>query len=61
MNLPNKLTVFRVALVPFFVAFLLLSREMVSLKWVALVLFVTASLTDLLDGHIARKYGLVTT
>ena len=61
MNLPNKLTVFRVALVPFFVAFLLLSQKMVSLKWVALVLFVTASLTDLLDGHIARKYGMVTT
>ncbi len=61
MNLPNKLTVLRVVLVPFFVAFLLLSGENESLKWVALVLFIVASLTDLLDGKIARKYNLVTT
>ena len=61
MNLPNKLTVFRVVLVPFFVAFLLLSGTNESLKWVALVIFVVASLTDLLDGHIARSRNLVTT
>ena len=61
MNLPNKLTVLRVVLVPFFVVFLLLSRTTDSLKWVALALFVVASLTDLLDGKIARKYNLVTT
>ena len=61
MNLPNKLTVLRVILVPFFVAFLLLSKSSESLKWIALVLFIAASLTDLLDGKIARKYNLVTT
>ena len=61
MNLPNKLTVFRVVLVPFFFAFMLLSGANESLKWVALVIFVVASLTDLLDGHIARSRNLVTT
>ena len=61
MNLPNKLTVLRVILVPFFVAFLLLSKSSESLKWIELVLFIAASLTDLLDGKIARKYNLVTT
>ena len=61
MNLPNKLTVLRVILVPFFVAFLLLSKSSESLKWIALVLFIAASLTALLDGKIARKYNLVTT
>ena len=61
MNLPNKLTVLRVILVPFFVAFLLLSKSSESLKWIALLLFIAASLTDLLDGKIARKYNLVTT
>ena len=61
MNLPNKLTVLRVAIVPFFVAALLLSGTNESLKWAALALFAAASLTDLLDGKIARKYGMVTT
>lgn len=61
MNLPNKLTVFRIVLVPFFVAFLLLSKGADALKWAALALFVVASLTDLLDGKIARRYHLVTT
>ena len=60
MNLPNKLTVVRMVLVPFFVASLLLSGSNETLKWVALVLFVVASLTDFLDGYIARKYNLIT-
>ena len=60
MNLPNKLTVLRMALVPFFVAFLLLSPGNESFKWIALVLFVVASLTDYLDGQIARKHNLIT-
>ena len=60
MNLPNKLTVVRMVLVPFFVASLLLSGSNEALKWVALVLFVVASLTDFLDGYIARKYNLIT-
>ena len=61
MNLPNKLTVLRVVLVPFFVAALLISKTTESMKWAALVLFIVASLTDILDGKIARKYNLVTT
>ncbi len=59
MNLPNKLTVFRVILIPFFVLFLLLDLTAYD-KWIALVIFIIASLTDFLDGHIARKYHLVT-
>lgn len=59
MNLPNKLTIFRVILIPFFVAFMLVDITNVD-KWIALVIFIVASLTDLLDGKIARKYNLVT-
>jgi CDP-diacylglycerol--glycerol-3-phosphate 3-phosphatidyltransferase len=61
MNLPNKLTVLRVILVPFFVVFLLLSKTTESMKWIALVLFIVASLTDFLDGYLARSRNLVTT
>ena len=60
MNLPNKLTVLRMVLVPFFVATLLLSKTNDTLKWVAQALFVIASLTDFADGYIARKYNLIT-
>lgn len=59
MNLPNKLTMFRVILIPFFVVFMLVDITTVD-KWIALVIFIVASLTDLLDGRIARKYNLVT-
>jgi CDP-diacylglycerol--glycerol-3-phosphate 3-phosphatidyltransferase len=60
MNLPNKLTILRMIMVPFFVAFLLLSDTYEYFKWIALVIFAVASLTDMLDGKIARKYNLVT-
>ena len=60
MNLPNKLTLSRVIMVPFFVAAILLSPYEPVLKWVAIIIFITASITDLFDGKIARKYGLVT-
>ena len=60
MNLPNKLTILRVILVPFFVFFLLTDYLGEASKWIALVIFVIASFTDLLDGKIARKYNLVT-
>lgn len=60
MNLPNKLTLFRVVLIPFFVALLLTQSYNSSFKWIALAIFIIASLTDLLDGKIARKYNLVT-
>ena len=59
MNLPNKLTIFRVILIPFFIVFLLVPITPID-KWIALAIFIIASLTDLLDGKIARKYGLVT-
>lgn len=59
MNLPNKLTMFRVILIPVFVVFLLVDITPYD-KWIALAIFVIASLTDLLDGKIARKYNLVT-
>ena len=59
MNLPNKLTIFRVILNPFFIVFLLVPITPVD-KWIALAIFIIASLTDLLDGKIARKYNLVT-
>ncbi len=60
MNLPNKLTMLRIILIPFFVVFMLLSPGEAAYRWIALGIFITASLTDLLDGKIARKYGLVT-
>lgn len=59
MNLPNKLTLFRVILIPFFVLFMLVDITSID-KWIALAVFIIASLTDLLDGKIARKYNLVT-
>lgn len=59
MNLPNRLTIFRVILIPFFVVFMLADVTAYD-KWIALAVFIAASLTDLLDGHIARKYDLVT-
>lgn len=60
MNLPNKLTLFRVILIPFFVFFLLAPMFEGYGNYIALAIFVIASLTDLLDGKIARKYNLVT-
>lgn len=60
MNLPNKLTVLRMVMVPFFVGFILFSPKVQWLKWIALGLFIIASLTDMLDGKIARKYNLIT-
>ena len=56
MNLPNKLTILRVIMVPFFVLFMLTDIGGSANKWISLILFVVASLTDLLDGKIARKY-----
>ncbi len=59
MNLPNKLTILRVIMIPFFIVFLLVPITPYD-KWIALAIFIIASLTDLLDGKIARKYNLVT-
>lgn len=72
MNLPNKLTVFRVILIVPFALLLLggyaqwgwlsaiLGGAIAYTDYIALVIFIIASLTDLLDGKIARKYNLVT-
>ena len=60
MNLPNKLTVLRVIMVPFFVFFMLTDVGGAANKWIALVIFCVASLTDMLDGKIARARNLVT-
>lgn len=60
MNLPNKLTVLRVLLIPFFVWFALVDLIPGYSNYIAVLIFAVASLTDLLDGKIARKYGLVT-
>ncbi len=59
MNLPNKLTVLRLCLVPVFVIIMMVSSA-VWASAVGLALFIIASLTDMLDGKIARKYNLVT-
>ena len=59
MNLPNKLTVFRVILVVPFVVLLLGQYSQYS-NWIATAIFIIACLTDLLDGKIARKNNLVT-
>ena len=61
MNLPNKLTILRVIMIPFFVLALLYDGgENQTLRYVAAAIFIIASLTDMLDGKIARKYNLVT-
>ena len=60
MNLPNKLTTFRVILIPFFVFFMLAPNMTGINHYIAAAIFIVASLTDLLDGKIARKYNLVT-
>lgn len=61
MNLPNKLTVMRVIMIPFFVISLLAFQgEVRLLRNLAAAIFIVASLTDMLDGKIARKYNLVT-
>ena len=59
MNLPNKLTVARVIMIPFFLVFLM-TDFFEAARYVALAIFIIASLTDMLDGKIARKYNLVT-
>lgn len=60
MNLPNKLTVLRVLMIPFFVLFALVDVVPGYSSYIAVAIFVIASLTDLLDGKLARKYNLVT-
>lgn len=58
MNLPNKITMLRVIMIPFF-AFFMLTDVVGNSKYIAVAIFIIASLTDTLDGFIARKYNLV--
>ncbi len=61
MNLPNKLTMFRVILIPVFIVVLMTGIIPAPVnRYIAVVIFCVASFTDYLDGHIARKYNLVT-
>ena len=60
MNLPNKLTLLRIVMIPVFVVLLLWGPKPVC-NYVAALVFIAASLTDTADGYIARKYNLITT
>jgi len=60
MNWPNRLTILRVIMIPFFVAFMLTDIGGVNSKYIALAIFVIASMTDWLDGYLARKHNIVT-
>lgn len=55
MNLPNKLTIARMVAVPFFIITFMMEYYLI-----AFTIFALASLTDMLDGHIARKYNMIT-
>ena len=55
MNLPNKLTMGRIFAIPVFIVVFLMGY-----KYAAAIIFILAALTDMLDGHIARKHNLVT-
>ena len=58
MNLANKLTMLRVFMIPAFLLVLFLGPEPMN-RYIAVIIFIVASLTDMLDGKIARKYNLV--
>lgn len=60
MNLPNKLTMLRIFLVPIFVLFMTIPIKSSWTKYVALAIYILASITDFLDGHIARSRNLIT-
>ncbi len=60
MNLPNKLTLLRILLVPVYLVFMYVPAIPYNYT-LALVIFILASITDALDGHIARKHNLITT
>ena len=60
MNTPNKLTVARMIMVPFLVVFLLTGWGGEANRYISLILFVAASITDWFDGYLARKNHLVT-
>jgi len=59
MNLPNKITIFRMCMIPVFLVFFLIDTIPYG-NWIALGIFVIACLSDAVDGHLARKHNLVT-
>lgn len=60
MNLPNKITMLRIILVPFFVVFMALPTDLIWPTFVAFGIYIIAAITDFIDGTIARKKGIVT-
>ena len=60
MNLPNRLTLARVVLIPFFVVILMAPFGLPGQNWIALIIFIAACITDFLDGQIARRRNLIT-
>ncbi len=60
LNLPNRLTLLRIIMIPIFVFFLLMGPDSMACRIIAALVFIAASLTDTADGYIARKYDLVT-
>lgn len=58
MNLPNQLTVLRVLIIPFFLIFLYMDTDTTNI--ISTVLFIIASITDYVDGYLARRYQIVT-
>lgn len=59
MNLPNKITIFRMCMIPVFLVFFL-SNTIPYGNFIALAIFILACLSDAVDGHLARKHNLVT-
>ncbi|MBP3576610.1 MAG: CDP-diacylglycerol--glycerol-3-phosphate 3-phosphatidyltransferase [Lachnospiraceae bacterium] len=59
MNLPNKITIFRMCMIPFFLVFFLVDTIPFH-NWIALAIFIVACVSDAVDGHLARKHNLVT-
>ncbi len=60
MNLPNRLTILRVCLIPVFIVFLMLDETLSWARYAAVGVFAAACITDFFDGRIARKYNMVT-
>ena len=58
-NIPNYLTILRVIMIPFFVFFMVTDYAGDASKWISVALFIIASLTDFLDGHLERKHNIV--
>ena len=59
MNLPNKITIFRMCMIPFFLVFFL-AESIPYNEWIALGVFIIAAVSDAEDGYLARKHNLVT-